>query len=204
MKRKRKKGQAGKIAPKPTRVAPQAKPTKKQSLISKILSIFCWFQNNKTLTSFCTLIGLCAAIATFYALIPKLQISPAGMLAETSAFSTQFEIKNDGYLAANFTDISCRIGTATFNNGHMSGIATDNEFHPNFPKLKTLKGGEKSSLPLDQEIDIGQGQSMADVTWSISYKICIVPFLGIFHYSQRFESKTNYAGNIVWNAVSEK
>lgn len=153
-----------------------------------------------------TLVGLLGSAATFYALEPRLQISPAGMLVEASALSTQFEIKNDGFLDAFISDISCRIGKTSIKSSVFRNLqVNDNTISMLHPDLKVLRGGEKSSLPLNRELYFsGTYSSSGEVDWIVAYQVRILPFLGSFHYSQKFESITNISGNVIWNAVSER
>ena len=128
------------------------------------------------------------------------------LLSPANAFSTQFEINNTGYLDAsdirpNWQINDAKINSARAKNATMFdvGIEADSVIIPR------LKAGEKSIYPLNVNDFIGIEReplpSSADITINASYKIRILPFLGVFKYSQRFVSITNNAGQVQWNAA---
>jgi hypothetical protein len=210
VKHKRKKGRKGKKPRKPAEPQKQLKSKSKLTFRTVFYYPFVWVQENKIFASSCVLIGLIASVTTFLTLAPRLQITPSGLLEGSNATSTQFEIKNEGFTAADIVDVQSKFGNVTANSEHFK----DGQMNGNIvqlgsiylQKIKMLRAGEKGTLPLNGMLNISDGHvtANAELTWIVAYKIHIFRFIGTFYYSQAFKSSSDHAGNIVWSAVSEK
>lgn len=164
-----------------------------------------WVYTKLILGAIVSVLGVAASLLALYQLAPKMHIRPSGLLNPQHPFSTQFELSNEGELSAVNVILGCDMGDAKMSEGyknlHVQGIELVNQ-SLSIPKLR---GDEMATFPLNQAtsyfpgIDLSAGS--ADITVMVSYKIQLLPFLGVFHYKQRFITVTNYNGEIQWNPV---
>lgn len=159
-----------------------------------------WLLLKSVLGAFVSVMGVAAAIITLYQMAPHLHLRPGVVLNPQQPFSTQFEISNDGYLAATQVSLLCAINQLTLQRG-MGRVAMNNIGLASYSEnISLLRDNETATFPLEKFL--GQsGAGSADVTFVISYKIRILPFLGKFQYKQRFYSVNNVNGEAQWDAA---
>ena len=201
MKRRKRKGQSGKIPPKPAKFPHLLKQKKKTPARSVVI----WLRTKLILASFVSVIGVAGSFVTFYSLSPRLQIYPSGLLEPSSPFSTQFEILNSGYWEAENICIALHINGMNVKDSDGRRIIGSGTIITPGLDIPRLRGGEKSTFPLDKATSfLPKWETMkgvSDINLEASYRIHYLGFLGLFNYAQRFVTKTNFMGNVQWNAV---
>jgi hypothetical protein len=159
------------------------------------------FSYKKLVAGFGSVLSIFLAVVSFYSFYPKISISPMGVTSSKSALSTQFQIENTGFFTINNLHVTSIINKAVIGPESYHNYILNSVNSPNF-RVFELKPGEKDTLPLSKSARTTADISSADIQWEISYKIAKLPFLGVFHFSQRFKSITNETGEVIWNPVT--
>jgi len=178
----------------------QKQPTSTKA--SKLSLAVAWVKARALVVFSVSLIGLVAACVQIYTCLPRFSVAPIGLLSPANAFSTQFEIANMGFMDARDLKTSWGIKESRSKIGglnlEISDLGLEN-LHENIPKLDA---GERATLAFNNIIQFGQSPTVADITLFVTYKIKLLPFIGEFHYQQRFIAATNYSGSIQWNTAA--